>query len=281
MKLALYAHYSKDKDVARHVLFFLRKLRELDFQTYFISNSPVSLSGREQLHECCARVIQRENAGFDFAMWQKGLAECDLSQVEELLLTNSSIVGPLQPLAALWQDPALKEYDFWGLTDNDEIWPHLQSFFLVFHSRVIRSNFFLQFWKSILPYQDKYQVIRSYEVGLTNWLEQNGFKWKALFPQRAVLDHYIAARKGRNLFKKVLDRLKNQGRPAQWQGGNTTLFYPDVLIASGMPFLKASLLTNADNGRINPALAFKLLESSNLPKDALEELHQFSRKENP
>ena len=73
------------------------------------------------------------------SMWQAGLAEYDLSKVEELLLTNSSIVGPLQPLAPLWQNSSVKQCDFWGLTDNDEFGCHLQTYFMVFRRQVIQA----------------------------------------------------------------------------------------------------------------------------------------------
>jgi rhamnosyltransferase len=201
-------------------------------------------------------------------MWKAALAEYDLSGFDELLLTNSSIVGPLQPLARLWQNPLADKCDFWGLTDNDEIAPHLSSYFLVFHKNVIRSECFAVLWKSVLPYADKDQIIRSYEVGLTIWLEQNGFKWKALYNQSDVFKRYAERRKKRSFSSKVLERLKRRGVPAQLPGRNTTLYYPDILIQSGMPFLKASLLKD------QPDRACILLQSSDLPKDALEELGQ-------
>jgi lipopolysaccharide biosynthesis protein len=271
MRLALYAHFSESNTVARHVLYCLQKLSELGFQVHFISNSPIASTSTVQLEKICDRVIQRENTGLDFAMWQRGLAECDWSKAEELLLTNSSIIGPLQPLAPLWENPAVKACDFWGLTDNDEIRRHLQSFFLVFNKKVIRSDAFSQFWKSVLPYRDKDQVIRCYEVGLTIWLEENGFKWTALYPQGKVFESYLAKRKKRSFSTKVLDRLHNKGVPAKIPGRNTTLFFPDFLMASGMPFLKKSLLERSYE-RVQPEQTFKWLQTSEMPKDVLEEL---------
>jgi hypothetical protein len=271
MKLALYAHYSTSDAVARHVLYYLQKLGELGFQVHFISNSPVSSSSQEQLNEVCDSIIQRENTGLDFGMWQRSLAECDLNKVDELLLTNSSIIGPLQPLGPLWEKSARLECDFWGLTDNDQIAPHLQSYFLVFCSKVIRSSSFLQFWKSVLPYRDKDQVIRSYEVGLTIWLEENGFKSAALFPQQKVFETYIANRKRRSFLTKVSDRIENKWKAGQLPGRNTSIDFAETLIASGMPFLKLALLKYS-YGRMRPKRALELLQMSGLPKDAVDEL---------
>jgi len=68
MRLALYAHFSKTGGVALHVLFYLRKLRDLGFRICFISNSPIPPAKKQELCEICERVIARDNSGYDFAM---------------------------------------------------------------------------------------------------------------------------------------------------------------------------------------------------------------------
>ena len=136
-RLAVYAHFGESPKVARYVSYFLKELRSLGFEICFVSNSPISIESQSEISTLSQKFIQRENTGYDFSMWQAGLAEYDLSKVEELLLTNSSIVGPLQPLAQLFQNSSVKECDFWGLTDNDEGGRHLQTYFMVFRRQVI------------------------------------------------------------------------------------------------------------------------------------------------
>ena len=235
-----------------------------------VSTSTISAADEKQLGGLCERIMRCENIGYDFHMWQQALGEYDLANFDELLLTNSSVCGPLSPLAALWDKPGLAECDFWGLTDNGyvnehvHVSNHLQSYFLVFKRAVMQSASFARFWKSVLPYTNKYQLILSYEVGLTIWLEQNGFKWKALFAQEEIVSKYL---KSRSLLKKVDGRIKGQRLP----GRDTTIHFPDFLISSGMPFLKCSLLREA-NERIAPATAYAMLRDADLPKAALEEL---------
>lgn len=264
MRLALYAHYSTSPDVARHVIYHVGRLSELGFRVCLISNSPLSGASERKLATCCHRVIQRENTGFDFCMWQRGLSEYDMMQVDELLLTNSSIIGPLNPLEPLWDHPAAAECDFWGLTDNRELGHHLQSYFLVFRRQVFRSAHFGEFWRSVLPFGDKDQVVRSYEVGLTRWLEEKGFRWKALFTQEHIWAMYLQER---SLVKKVRDRWHKRGLP----GCNTSLWYADLLLRCGMPYMKASLLREG-GGRVTADKAFEFLEASGLPRDLIREL---------
>jgi lipopolysaccharide biosynthesis protein len=257
-RLTIYAHFDASAQVARHVLYYLEQLRELGFQICFVSNSEISAASETSLKKICGRVIVRENRGLDFAMWKQALADADLSQLDELLLTNSSIVGPLRPLAPFWQNPKLAGCDFWGLTDNDELNLHLQSYFLVFRQPVLQSPRFVEFWRSILPFRDKLQVIRSYEAGLTCWLEEAGFKWKAIYPQREIWPLFLQQRGWR---RKSLDVClqRNLKKPL-----NTTLFAPDILLQGGMPFFKAALLKgfhSPSNGR----KAFAWLENAQLP----------------
>jgi rhamnosyltransferase len=268
MRLAIYAHYGTSPQVAGHVLFHLQKLAELGCQIGFVSNSAISPASETAMKQFCERIIVRENTGLDFAMWQRGLAEYDLSAFDELLLTNSSIIGPLQPLAPLWQNPAVADCDFWGLTDNDELGSHLQSYFLVFRQRVLHSSRFRDFWRTVLPYKNKQQVIYSYELGLSQWLEEGGFTWKAIFSQEAIRSAY---RQSRSLWRKIHEyRLYLEHRAL---GRNTTVFFPDLLLARGMPFLKAALLCESPS-RIDPPTAFGFLERSGLPDEILAELRR-------
>jgi rhamnosyltransferase len=263
-RLAVYAHFGESAKVARYVSYFLKEVRSLGFEICFVSNSPISIESQSEISTLSQKIIQRENTGYDFSMWQAGLSEYDLSKVEELLLTNSSIVGPLQPLAQLWQNSSLKECDFWGLTDNDELGLHLQSYFMVFRRQVILSACFMDFWRSVLPLKDKQQVIQNYEIGLTSRLEENGFKWKAVFAQERMWSLFLSRR---SFVKKIGDCYYNRGLP----GRNTTTLLPDLLLESGMPFLKAALLREAPC-QVSPKIAFELLEASNLPVEILEEL---------
>lgn len=265
MRLALYAHYGTESRIALHVLFCLQAIREVGFEVVFISNSKIAEEDRGAL-TLCRQVLERPNEGYDFGMWQEGLRNYEAANLKELLLLNSSIVGPLGDLGQLWSRPDVKSSDFWGLTDNTDLAPHLQSYFMVFPQRVLEAECFRQFWDSILPYQDKMQLIRSYELGLTLWLEQHGFQWRALFPSETIR----AKVKGHtSVFTKAKRRLLRGSEP----GPNVTLSYPELLLQAGMPFLKASLLERGNIYR-DPKEALSLLADKGLPAEVMDELRQ-------
>lgn len=272
-RLCLYAHYGRRPQVDGHVLFHLQRLAELGFRICFVSNSEISPASEAAVRKVCERVIVRENTGLDFCMWQRAMAEYDLLQLEELLLTNSSIIGPLAPLAPVWERRALAGCDFWGLTDNDEFKPHLSSYFLVFRQRVLHSERFREFWRAVLPYQDKWQVIYAYELGLTEWLQEGGFQWRPAFSQRDITDAYRARLSLWQKYRGRMTFLKHLYRNRQIPPRNITTLYPDVLLQRGMPYLKATLL-HQKSMRMTPAAAFALLEKSPLPAEVVAELHE-------
>lgn len=266
VKLALYAHYSCANKVAPYVLHYLRNLRELGFRICFISNSPIPASAEQELNSLCEKIIQRENLGYDFAMWRQALETYELSEFDELLLTNSSIVGPFFPLEPLWQRASATDCDFWGMTDNPEFADHLQSYFLVLRRRVLEHPCFQSFWHSVLPFHDKTAVIVNYEIGLTKWLEQHGLKWVSLFRQNEIVAMYWDR-------LPFTERLKDRFGLI-WPPQNTATLLPDLLLERGMPFLKVEHLRDgAECGR-RVASVLRAIKTPGVPADVLEELRR-------
>jgi lipopolysaccharide biosynthesis protein len=263
-RAAIYAHYDRSPEVALHAFYHLEQLVKLGFQIWFVSNSEISAGSRSRLAAICEKTSVRENSGLDFGMWKHVLDELDLSRFDELLLTNSSIIGPLRPLAELWKNPKIAGCDFWGLTDNSKPAPHLQSYFLVFQRQVVQSRRFMDFWHSVLPYTSKVQIVLSYELGLTRWLEEGGFKWKAAFPQDEI---WPQALRQRSLARKIY----HWGRRRDLSPVDSTLFACKALLQNGMPYLKNHLLRK-NWLQLDPLASFETLKQFDLPPAVLEEL---------
>ena len=135
----------------------------------------------------------------------------DLSHYDELVFCNDSCYGPVKPLADVWERMRGIKCDFWGLIYGDSHHKeHLQSYFLVFKKRVFQSSAFDSFIKSIRKMDDKWDVIIEYEVGLTQHLQQQGFRHSAMIEGR----------------RKT----------------NDCMYKPIKLLMQGFPFVKTSLL---------------------------------------
>lgn len=232
-KVAIYAHYSPEARIVSHSWPYLESLIALGFKVIFVSNSDICVEDVKQLEGKDIKIILRENIGLDFGMWKAALEVIDISSTGQLLLTNSSIMGPLMPLGPIFEESAKWQCDFWGMTDNTEIAHHLQSYFIVFGERVIRSQAFKLFWSAVLPYSSKNQIIRSYEVGLTVWFEEQGFTWRPYISQSSVWETYSQQR---GFLKRTADRIRRRRVNLE----NITLCYASLLVEMGFPFQKCA-----------------------------------------
>ncbi|HVG11778.1 MAG TPA: rhamnan synthesis F family protein, partial [Flavisolibacter sp.] len=176
-KLCLFASYSFTGKVASYVFHYLDALKAEGFSIIFISTSKLTADCQEKLRSHCAAIIEKENAGLDFASWQCALKMSGWGQgSSEILLANDSVFGPFHPLGPIFSTMS-KRFDVWGMTDNYDIDYHIQSYFVHFNERVIKSTAWLQFWQGMDTVGiSKADIIRRFEVGLSRTLIDAGFK---------------------------------------------------------------------------------------------------------
>ncbi len=229
-RLVIYAHYDPEDRIRGYVLRHLDALAPLG-EVRFVSNSNLSPEALAPVRARVATVLLRENRGFDFAMWAQVLLAEDCAAYDEVLLTNSSIIGPFSPLQPILDRMAGEPCEFWGLTESAQLIPHLQSYFLVFRKPVLEALAFQQFWASVLPSRSKGALIFACEIGISTFLADEGYRWRAAFPREALKGNWV-----RNLTVRgtPLARVRRFVDP--------TLLYPDLLLDSGMPYVKLGLL---------------------------------------
>lgn len=233
-RLAIFASYS-DGNVPPWIEFHLRALRNRSARLVYVSNSVLSDASRIRLHAICNAVIERDNAGYDFAAWRDAILAENMDRWDEVLLTNSSIVGPLFDLAPLFERMRGRGCDFWGLTHSINVRPHIQSYFMCFGGDVIRAPVWSGFWRSVRDETSKRRVISDYETNLAHILQSAGFAGDTLIPQmrKSGLE--------RLFFRRLNTRLPVY-IPFDKNRTNPTIHSPLELIEQGMPYLKASLL---------------------------------------
>lgn len=229
-RLGILAHYDHQNEIKPYVRYFLRALRPHCERLVLVSTSKLGPETLETLDEICNQTELRENVGFDFGMWQHALARTSFADFDEILLTNSSVFGPLWPLSRVFDRMANEDCDFWGITDNYELHWHLQSYFLCFRKKVLESEVFAKFWSGLLPYRDKWQTIMSYELGLSQLLLEANLRAKALVPCASIFP------KGplRHLFRH--------------KRRNPTCRHPLRVVRGGSPFVKVELLRDNPEG---------------------------------
>jgi len=237
--IILFAHYDKHGFIDDYVVEYIKKLAELDADIIFISNSKkLKIEHLNKIKPYVFSVIHRWGRGRDFGSWYVGLKlykEIILKK-EFLVLCNDSVYGPFEKQEDInFFDKfyfILRKADFGGFTDSLEVKYHIQSYFLVFNSQVIKNQMFWDFWKKYKFFNHKRRVIRKYEIGLTQYLIKKGF----------VADAYCSYFRLLNLISR-----KYPYHPFYYHINyapvNPTHFFWDILITEmGFPFIKIELL---------------------------------------
>jgi rhamnosyltransferase len=174
--LVVMAHYDAMGQVADHVLHQLDRWNEVADRVIVVSTAELTDPVAVEQLEKRAELVRRPNYGYDFFSYKTGLdAAGDLTRYDLVIICNDSYVGPLVPWSTVLRRMADRPLDFWGLTYSARRGLHVQSFFVAFTPWVVRSRTFQQFWRSMTPVSDRFEVIKRYELGMSATLRGAGF----------------------------------------------------------------------------------------------------------
>lgn len=181
--------WEKDGIVRDYVIYYLKGLQEIANKVLVAVNGKLTDESKEKLESLGVEIFQRENNGLDFGGWKDAIGKIgydELLKYDELILTNTTCYGPIYPLSEMFDEMESRDCDFWGITKHPsakyEIMPgypiieHIQSYFLVFNRNVISSKCFKNWWENVKYYNEYNKIVSYYEVQLTKYFENNGFK---------------------------------------------------------------------------------------------------------
>lgn len=246
-KLCIFAHYDKHQIIDDYVLHHIKKLYESGCEIVFVSSSKSFLQNEiEKIKDFCSKVIIRKNRGIDFGSWKVGLERVkELNHYNQLILMNDSIYGPFFDLSSIFEKMEEKNLDMWGITESWEHAYHIQSYFIVFNSKIIHSNFFKNFWNRVRFFQNKNLVIRLYEIGLSQNALQFGFKLGSFCDYPKIVNFTIKNYADEFPYTIYAQILKTRNV-------NPSHFLWDILIKHfGCPFLKIELVRDNPSEIIN------------------------------
>lgn len=180
-RLAVMAHYDPRGMLAPHVRRQVLALAGAVDDVVVVSTAALDDEARRFLSRH-ARLLERENTGYDFLSYRAGLDSCDLEAYDEVTVCNDSYV-PLADYAEVYAAMAPRAADFWGLSETDRVKHHVQSFFVTFRPATVTSAAFRDFWAGVEVLPDRATVIRRYEVGLSRRLYRAGLASAAYFTE--------------------------------------------------------------------------------------------------
>ena len=209
-RLAIYAHYDPEGIVRGYTQHMLAALRPLCARVIFSSTASLTEAALETARAAADEVRQIPNVGADVAMYRDALSAVDASSYDEVLLVNSSTIGPVGDLAALVERMSADPCDFWGMTDGTDNpagpW-NLQGYFLAYKRQVVASAAWADFWARAEPLTDKQEIICRYEYGLTACFTRAGFR------PGCVVSVFTLKRAGENVTFTAPVELLQRGAP--------------------------------------------------------------------
>ena len=238
---AILAHYDPDGQAAGYVLRLLDQLGSCFDDVVVATTAALTEEARSALG-ARSRLIERENLGQDFGGWREVLRDhVDVSRTDRLLLTNDTFVGMLRPLDTLIADMSARPVEFWGITENQQIARHVQSFFVMVSEPVLRSRVWDGFWGGFAAQADRSKVIRNHEVGLSQNLLAAGFDAAAYYQptaaEAALAERREAWRRSR------MQQLDPTGERAATTHPNHTYALADAALRDGrLPLVKIEAL---------------------------------------
>ncbi len=246
-RAAIFVHYDKHNIIDDYVYFYLQELQQNSSYLVFVSTAKLPEEDVATLSKYCSKVIVRENVGYDFMSYKIGLESFDYQEYDEVVICNDSVYGPIYSLKDVFNAMQHKECDFWGITDNKDIQYHLQSYFLVFRKKILNSQVFLDFWDDVKVLNNKNDIIKKYEVGLTQILIKAGFSSQvyASFKPTNIQKTIMFAKKLTpcKIFKKINALLTQKSSIKRIGKLNSThYFYKELLVIDKVPFIKIELL---------------------------------------
>lgn len=177
--ICLFSSYFIQDKIPFYIKVYLEELnRHFDELVFITNEKELNFSEIDYLKNLNIRLELVVNEGFDFGMWYKILTQIEVAEYTRIGLINDSCIlfRKLDPFFQWINENGL---DYCGLIDSNEINYHIQSYFLIINSPALISlrDYFLK--NGVI--HSKEQIIRVYEVGLSEYMIQKGFKLGAYF----------------------------------------------------------------------------------------------------
>ena len=172
-KVCLLAGFDKNNIIQDYVVFLVQELSKIS-DVYYFADGNMSQKELSKISAYTKYAQSSSHCGKDFGSWQfliHYIGWKELEKYDEMIICNDSIYGPMTDMEDIFEFMELKNYDFWGLTENYHSNYHLDSYFMVFNQNIIKNCKFQEFWKNITPEIGD----ENYETVLTPFLTELGF----------------------------------------------------------------------------------------------------------
>lgn len=218
-RYCVFASYNKDGIISDAVLFYLKELNKITDGIVLIADNNVNSDEIKKIENLTIYSEFKPHGEYDFGSYKRGFLYLKengfLENANEIIFANDSCYGPLRPFKdfiSKWEKE--NKPDFYGMTINNggvdcigdfyfdtiDQCSHVQSYFFLVTKNIFEKDFFINFMKNIKHFDNKWQIVINYEIGLSKIMEENGFTPKAIFNFN---DSENPTLRGKNVYKTL------------------------------------------------------------------------------
>lgn len=250
-RLGIYFFFDKDGIVDDFITYFIGDLMNSLDRLVIVCNGKLTSEGKNKLKEYTSDIIVRDNEGLDVWAYKTGLEyvgweEC--GTYDEVILCNSTSMGPVYPFAEMFQEMRNHDVDFWGITKTHKVEDydfgynpygylpeHVQSYFIVYRKSLVQSVELQDYWNDMPKITSYEQSVGLYESVFTKLFADKGFKWEVyvntddfegvtdqplmFYPEKLIRERKCPVFKRRSFFHMYHDMLYHTA------GQSTLLLY--------------------------------------------------------
>ncbi len=192
-RLAIYFFFDPEGIVDKYVLYMLEDIKKNVSDLLIVCNGKLTPQGRKAFIHLTPNLLVRENDGFDVWAYKEAIEFWGWDKIrnlDELILMNSTIMGPIYPLSEMFAEMNSRDLDFWGITEHMKlpidpfgkikygyIPAHLQSHFLAIRRHMLQSAEFQNYWDQMPKIRDYSDSVALHEVVFTKEFADKGFTW--------------------------------------------------------------------------------------------------------
>ena len=177
--LCLFAGYDKNGLVDDYVLHSISSFSKF-CDVYYCADCEMKPESLDRLKPFVKKSFAHRHKKYDFGSWSeliKHIGWETIEKYENLILVNDSVYGPFYDIQKVVKNFSNSNYDFYGFTPNPKrLTYHIQSYFFIFKHNIITDKIFQNFFDNIISVQNKVEIIKKYEKGLSYLLYKNGYK---------------------------------------------------------------------------------------------------------
>lgn len=179
-RIAIMGAFSKDYIIHDYLVYYLEQLKQHVDGIIFIADNYFPFFEILKIRHLISYYKCGRHNEYDFGSYKRGLELLEkynlASKVNDVILCNDSVYGPVGDLNDLFTKMRQKNFDFWGIFQSVAYTSHIQSFFMNFNSRIVRDQRFRSFFKNVRAQPSLAEVVSEYELKLTPLLEKAGYK---------------------------------------------------------------------------------------------------------